>query len=318
MRRIEASKITNKEMMNQIIDSIKELGYHPYNVDIGNCYFVFEGNDDSICHFNIKEIPGFSFGLWSADRFDTLEYQWKHNMPLWCDCLEIDSKSEVVFFTQYDRDLDKFKPSRSGFVTGLYRDAYEDEQDGKIIKKETWYLSQLEDILSFMKKHRIRSVEYAGCATRYIWEDDRSAFHLGLIFIKDWLNEYKYRFKDWLKLKHMIYVSKQLAKRIKMSKVLVLDYGCCWHPRIHIFIRRKDEIDLGKYSKEQTIIDKFEDKYFNNISMTQFDIDILADDLTEEDFEKDKDLKKRFYDGLDEYYKEDKDEEAVKLLYENS
>ena len=52
--------------------------------------------------------------------------------------------------------------------------------------------------------------------------------------------------------------------------------------------------------------------------MTQFDIDILADDLTEEDFEKDKDLKKRFYDGLDEYYKEDKDEEAVKILYENS
>ena len=235
---------------------------------------------------------------------------------MWCDSLEIDSKSEVVFFTQYDRDLDKFKPSRSGFVTGLFRDAYEDEQDGKIVREETWYLSQLEDVLSFMKNHRIRSVEYAGCATRYIWEDDRSSIHLGLIFLKDWIYTYKCRFKKWLRLKYLVFISKHFANKIKMSNVLVVDWGEAWSPRIHIFIRRKDEIDLGKYSKEQTIIDKFADKYFNDISMSQFDIDILADDLTDDDFNKDKELKEKFYSNVKTCHN-NTDEDGPKFLYEN-
>ena len=318
MGRCKTSKITNKEMMKQIIECIKEFGYHPYDITLGNCYFVFEGNDDSICHFKIKEIPGFLFGLWSTDRFDTLEYQMKNNLQLWSDSFEIDSKSEVVFFTQYLRDIDKFKPSRSGFVTGLSRDAWEEEnENGEIIKKEEWYVDNLENILHYMKKHRIRCVEYVSCMTRYIWEDDRSSIHLGLIFIKDWIYTYKCRFKKWLRLKCLVFISKHFANKIKMSNVLVVDWGETWSPRIHIYIRRKDEINLKVYKQEQVYIDSFEDKYINDIGIVQFDIDILANDLTDDDFNKDKELKEKFYSNVKTYHNNKIDEDGSKFLYEN-
>ena len=38
-------------------------------------YFVIPDEDNSICHFKIKEIPGFLFGIWNVCRFDTIKYQ---------------------------------------------------------------------------------------------------------------------------------------------------------------------------------------------------------------------------------------------------
>ena len=55
----------------------------------------------------------------------------EHNLNLWTDTYHISSKTELVFFTQYEREVDKFKPSYSGFVTGLFR--------------ETWYEQREED-----------------------------------------------------------------------------------------------------------------------------------------------------------------------------
>ena len=54
---IQPKQMINKEKMNSVLDAIKLLGYTPIDVNFGNTYFLFEGEDDSICWFHIKEIP---------------------------------------------------------------------------------------------------------------------------------------------------------------------------------------------------------------------------------------------------------------------
>lgn len=63
MRRIpKLKKLSNKELMESAFTQIeKDLGFHIKDKEYGNTYFIFEGNDDSICQFHIKEIPRISF-----------------------------------------------------------------------------------------------------------------------------------------------------------------------------------------------------------------------------------------------------------------
>ena len=263
-------KMTNKELIQSALNSIEKLGSHVVDINTGNTYFMFTGSDDSICHFHIKEIPGFLFAFWTIDRYDTLKTQQKNNTILWCDSLNIDTKSELIFFTQYERDLDKFKPSRSGFVMGIYRQSWEEENDnGDIVNVEDWSnFYEIESILKFMKKHRIRSVEYAGCQTRYIWEDDRSSFNLFIKFISGWCYEYKYRFKKWYKYKKAIRVSKRYMRKLKTFNYIIRDEGNCVSPRIDIAVRRKDNItSIELYEKDWDIIEKFDNKFGNIVSI---------------------------------------------------
>lgn len=50
-------KLTNKELIDSAFDMIESLGFHILDKEYGNCYFLFEGDEDSLAHFHIKEIP---------------------------------------------------------------------------------------------------------------------------------------------------------------------------------------------------------------------------------------------------------------------
>lgn len=55
-------KLSNRELMESAFAQIEnDLGFHIKDKNYGDTYFVFKGNEDSICHFHIKEIPRFSF-----------------------------------------------------------------------------------------------------------------------------------------------------------------------------------------------------------------------------------------------------------------
>lgn len=310
--------MTNKEKMTSLLDAIRNMGYTVKNDVYGNSYFFFEDEEDSVCHFEIKEIPGFLFGIWSTCRFDPIEKQIKESETgTWADSLEIHSKSELVFFTQYKRDMDKFKPSRSGFVTGLYRQAWvesnNDDNDVKV--KEEWNTFELEQILTFMKKHHIKSVEYASLQVRHVWDDDRSNFKLFRSFIHDWIYHWKSQLKKYIRLKYEIAISKRIAKKLTQSKVLLVDRCNNCFPRLELFIRRKHNVDMAIYEKEQYKLDKFYDKYIHRISITQLDIDILDENITEDDMEKDKKLSDRF-EKIVESYKNKKFKDEI-IIYDN-
>ena len=57
MKKPVVRKLTNKKLMFSALQAIRDLGYTVTDDVCGNSYFVFDGENDSICHFKIKEIP---------------------------------------------------------------------------------------------------------------------------------------------------------------------------------------------------------------------------------------------------------------------
>lgn len=286
---------SNKALIELAFLQIRnETGFHIINKEYNDDEYTDEEDKNTICEFYIKELKGFKFAFWNTKRSENQKDWFKEDRIKWLDSLEISYMTELIFFCQYERDLDKFKPSRSGFVTGIYRQEYikEPEQDEEPIDYFNMY--DLIKILKYMKKHHIRSTEYAGCQTRYIWEDDRSYFKILRRFIDDWIYTWKSQFKEWRKYKKICRVSKKYLTKLTQFNYLLKDQGHHCYPRVEVVFRRKDKIDLETYEKEWNIIDKFDEKYGNimTIYCMQYEID---DKATEEHIKKDQELRDSFY-----------------------
>lgn len=285
----------NLELIETVFSQIeKETGFHIIDKEYNDSEYYEEDEKYTVCEFHIKELKGFRFALWNTYIWNDESKLFDENHVRWMNSLELSYKTELIFFCQYERDLDKFKPSRSGFVIGLYRNEYIKEPDPKEEDIEPFNLFDLDRALKYIKKHPIKSIEYARCQTRYIWEDDRSGFKLLRIFIYDWLYTWRSQFKEWKKYKKICKGSKKLLKKLTQFNYILKDQGKHCYPRVEVVIRRKDHIDLTTYNKEWDILDKFDKKYGNimTIYCMQYDID---DKSTEEHIKKDKELRENFY-----------------------
>lgn len=68
------------------------------NIDFGDGYFIFDMGQNSVVHFNVKELPGWKFAFWFAvdtKQPTNIHYHWFCQQELFCD---------------------KFKPSRSAIT----------------------------------------------------------------------------------------------------------------------------------------------------------------------------------------------------------
>lgn len=283
---------SDNDKILEVLKHIETTGYHIKNSRFSNSYFMFESKDTTICEFEIKEIPGFLFGIWDITRYDNYEYQIEKygKGNTWADDLDISPKSELIFFTQYKRDIDKFKPSRSGFVTGLYRETRIECKTNIV----TWNYDDLYVVLEYMKRHHIRSVEYAGTQQRYIWEVRKSYLSMLISFYVDWCYQIKNDIKSYLRFIRYKYLAVKLAKKLKCFNSIVIDRGENWYPRIELSLRRKHIIDLQDLEIEQCTIDDFERKYHIGISIYQYDIDVLNNNLTAEQLKCDAELLDKF------------------------
>lgn len=285
------SKSRNRKLIESLFKQIeKELGYHIVDKQFGNCYFIVESKEpDTICHFHIKELPGYLFGIWNICRYDTIQYEVENNLSLWSDNLHISSKSELIFFTQYEKEIDKFKPSRSGMVTGLRRITY--KEDNKLITE--WDIDELEVVLKYMKKHKYKSYVNIYNENKFVYRE-LSGITCFKIYYKDKWNRFITNIKDTLKLKIQIYKSKKLIKKLKDVYYYILDYGENCYPRIHIIVRRKPDIDIDTFIDNINMLQKFD--YDNtDISVFWMDKDI-SERLNKKERQEDKDLLKRFND----------------------
>ena len=307
-------KLTNRELIESAFAYIESNGFHVVNKKFGNCYFLFEGEDDSICHFHIKEIPGFLFAFWNINRLDGFKESVEKGYSLWTDAFNICSKTELIFFTQYERDLDKFKPSRSGFVTGIYRTSWEEEDETKeLVTVEEWYAHDLLNILKFMKKHPIKAYVHSGYQLDRIYEEISSLKCLQ-IFIRDWVYDKKYKFIEKYKLNKQIRACKKLFNNVKDNYyIMVLLRPDNWSPRLDVRTRRKDFHDFEKCIKEEEVFSNFDKKWGNNISFEQFYLD-LKDVYTDNEVEEDNQLRLNFINGVTFHYT---DEDAYDILYSN-
>ena len=285
------SKSRNRKLIESLFKQIeKELGYHIVDKQFGNCYFIVESKEpDTICHFHIKELPGYLFGIWNICRYDTIQYEIENNLSLWSDNLHINSKSELIFFTQYEKEIDKFKPSRSGMVTGLRRITY--KEDNKLITE--WDIDELEVVLKYMKKHKYKSYVNIYNENKFVYRE-LSGITCFKIYYRDKWNRFTTNIKNNLKLKIQIYKSKKLIKKLKDVYYYILDYGENCYPRIHIIVRRKPNIDIDTFIDNINTLQKFD--YDNtDISVFWMDKDI-SERLNKKERQEDKDLLKRFND----------------------
>lgn len=124
-----------KRWTKQIIKHLEANGFHPVDVQYGNGYFVFEHGRDMVVHFHVKECKGWKFGIW-----------WN-----------VDGEKAFDFFTQYERDIDKFKPSASTLVK-------------ETIPLEDWDLKYLVEMCRFIKKHPYRAWALDQSYASDIWE----------------------------------------------------------------------------------------------------------------------------------------------------
>ena len=88
-----------KAMAYSFASAIEAKGYHIEDMSFYDGYFIFGMGTNTVIHFHIKECPDWKFGVW-----------W--HLP------ENKKKSKEFsitgdFFAQYERFIDKFKPSRS-------------------------------------------------------------------------------------------------------------------------------------------------------------------------------------------------------------
>ena len=281
----------NKKLIEDLFQQIEtELGYHIIDKQFGNCYFIIESKEpDTICHFHIKELPGYLFGIWNICRYDTIKYELENNLTLWSDNLHINSKSELIFFTQYEKEMDKFKPSRSGMVTGLRRITY--TEDNKSITE--WDIDELEVVLRYMKKHKYKAYVNIYNENKFVYKE-YSSFKCFRSYYRHKWNRFTTNIKNNLKLKIQIYKSKKLVRRLEDVYYYILDYGENCYPRIHIIVRRKPDIDIDTFIDNINMLQKFD--YDNtDISVFWMDMDI-SEKMNKKERIEDKDLLKRFND----------------------
>ena len=285
------SKSRNRKLIESLFKQIeKELGYHIVDKQFGNCYFIVESKEpDTICHFHIKELPGYLFGIWNICRYDTIQYEIENNLSLWSDNLHISSKSELIFFTQYEKEIDKFKPSRSGMVTGLRRITY--KEDNKLITE--WDIDELEVVLKYMKKHKYKAYANIYNENKFIYRELNEVNCFKLYYKHKW-NRFITNIRDNLKLKIQIYKSKKLIKKLKDVYYYILDYGENCYPRIHIIVRRKPNIAIDTFIDNINTLQKFD---YDNTDISVFWMDMnISERLNKKERIEDKDLLKRFND----------------------
>ena len=281
---------TEKELIDLAIEQIEsETNLHIIERKYDNESYY------KTCEFKIKEIPGFVFALWHTNRPRNKKELFSEERIKWFDSLNISYNSELIFFCQYERDLDKFKPSRSGFVTGIYRQEYISEPNPIEEKIDYFFMFNTIEALMYIKKHPIKSVEFAGGQVRYIWENDKSNLRLLKNYIDGWLYHWKYSLKEYLKIKKAIRVSKKYMRKLTQFNYIIEDQGSYCYPRIEIIIRRKEKIDLDIYDKEWEIIDKFDSKYSKILNINWFQYDTYDHILDEKTLDKDKKIRDTFY-----------------------
>lgn len=141
--------MTSKEYFKALEEELAEIRFHTKDVLFGDTYFLGYHGDNSICHFGIKELPGWNFGIWFT-------------YP------DIDVKDSPItglqFFARHKDDMDKFKPSRSHLMI-------EDSHIDTEIKAEDIYCQystlQIKNMCTLMKYHPVLSylISYYGASS---------------------------------------------------------------------------------------------------------------------------------------------------------
>jgi len=122
----------NREIAKHVFNYMDSIGFRPYKIEYGDTYFMFTGAPDSIIWFRVKGVnKHWKFGMWIYEEI--------YNDP------EKQENVLIQFFSQWDTQIDKFKPSRSDVLTEITVEKF--KQDGN------WRFYEIESLLKMLRKH---------------------------------------------------------------------------------------------------------------------------------------------------------------------
>ena len=139
--------MTRREATEKVFNYIRGKKFTPINIEYGRSYFIFDHGEDGIVHFNIKGLHGWKFAMWIETDPAALKNEGYKESPA------------IQFFCQHELNIDKFKPSRSFFLTDISLHDIE--------KEDSWYLYNILDILQMIKKHPLVSFAMDGNESAY-------------------------------------------------------------------------------------------------------------------------------------------------------
>ena len=198
------------------------------NVKYGDGYFIFGMGDNSVVHFNLKETPGWKYGIWwnLPKKFYDKNTK-KYVLPNYV---------EGTFFAQYEEDIDKFKPSASAICENFTIVPNEKHCFGSVwtIARHIKFIIN-EPYLAFCRHHLMcdYNTEYLSRA---------KAKHMYFKYVKEKKNREKYT--QYYSQKFLKFVTKLLAGYEDGSKLHIIDRGDGWSPRYDIMAKQSDYPDL--------------------------------------------------------------------------
>jgi hypothetical protein len=124
----------NKKVIKMIFEKLKQKNHIIEKEKFLDSYFIFDKDDDSVCHFHIKGCKGWKFGIWIFEKAKERE-------------------SYIHFFAQYEKFIDKFKPSASTYCESITKDDFlEWENDNSF-----YSFNLISNMITEIKKHPILS-----------------------------------------------------------------------------------------------------------------------------------------------------------------
>lgn len=201
-------------------------------------YFIFGKGTNSVVHFHIKETPGWKYGIWyspieeSGSTPENPKYK--------------TDRISCSIFTQYEEEIDKFKPSASmvaeEFEVSLDNqstcDVWKFAQDIKFIHDEPYLAFYREMHYSDFNREYVSRAKAKGYFKKH-FEEKKSRIELTAINDQDLLDAIYSMLKD----------------EIDEGSCFIQDRGSNWSPRYEVIFKNLWDIEDGYYN----LFDLFEE-----------------------------------------------------------
>lgn len=236
-----------KQATDLVFNALKEelKNYRKLDITIKDVeyldgYFIFGKGTNSVVHFHIKETPGWKYGIWwtPIEANDSTEENPTYETNRLC----------CHIFTQYEEEIDKFKPSAS-MVTDKF-DVYLDNAS-------TNFAWEFADDIEFIHKEPYlafyREMHYTDFNREYV-SRTKAKSYFERHFKQKKLEEETITLnnKDLLKTIYTI-----LKDDIDAGTCFIHDRGDNWSPRYEIVMVNPFDIEDGRYE----LFDTLEDAY---------------------------------------------------------
>lgn len=224
-----------KQATQVIFDGLKER--LPFDITISRVeyldgYFIFGHGTNSVVHFYIDETPGWKYGIWWSPVAKSEDADDEANQEYFTDRL----RGEL--FTQYEEEIDKFKPSASMVAETftLYLSAP--------ASNLTWgFAEDIEFIHNEPYLAFYREMHYTDFNREYVSRAKAKAYFERYYKQKRLAEDTKaLNDKEMLKA-----IYEMLKEEIDEGSCFVQDRGDSWSPRYEIIVKNTFGIEDGCY-----------------------------------------------------------------------